>query len=72
MLDLDRNPVRLILRRGRVDCRMNPDVEEKLLEDHPEQKELCGEVAYWNRLPPGELDGLLRLYSRFSIGTLDL
>ncbi len=66
MLDLHWNPVRLIQRMGRVDCQMNPDVEEKLLEDHPEHKKLRGEVAYWNRLPPGELDGLLRLYSRVS------
>lgn len=64
--DLHWNPVRLMQRIGRVDRRMNPDVETKLLEDHPEQKTLRGEIAYWNFLPPGELEGLLKLYSRVS------
>ncbi len=64
--DLHWNPVRLMQRIGRVDRRMNPDTEHKLLEDHPEQKKLRGEVAYWNFLPPGELDGLLKLYSKVS------
>lgn len=64
--DLHWNPVRLMQRIGRIDRRMNPDVEEKLIEDHPERKKLRGEVAYWNFLPPGELDSLLKLYSTVS------
>src|SRR5215203_1495099 len=51
--DLHWNPVRLMQRIGRVDRRMNPHIEEKLLADHPEQKKLRGNVAYWNFLPPG-------------------
>ncbi len=68
--DLHWNPVRLMQRIGRVDRRMNPHVEERLLADHPDQKKLRGEVAYWNFLPPKELDSLLRLYSKVAHKTL--
>ncbi len=68
--DLHWNPVRLMQRIGRVDRRMNPDVEEQLLKDHPEQRSLRGKVAYWNFLPPDEIDDLLRLYSKVSHKTL--
>jgi len=68
--DLHWNPVRLMQRIGRVDRRMNPEVEELLLADHPDQKSLRGTVAYWNFLPPDELDVLLRLYSKVSHKTL--
>lgn len=68
--DLHWNPVRLMQRIGRVDRRMNPEVEERILADHPGQKEIRGTVAYWNFLPPDELDDLLRLYRRVSHKTL--
>lgn len=68
--DLHWNPVRLMQRIGRVDRRMNPEIEARILKDHPDQKELRGTVAYWNFLPPGELDDLLRLYNRVSHKTL--
>lgn len=68
--DLHWNPVRLMQRIGRVDRRMNPEIEAKILKDHPDQKELRGTVGYWNFLPPGELDDLLRLYNRVSHKTL--
>jgi superfamily II DNA/RNA helicase len=68
--DLHWNPVRLMQRIGRVDRRMNPEVEQRILADHPEQKEIRGTVAYWNFLPPDELDDLLRLYKRLSHKTL--
>ena len=70
--DLHWNPVRLMQRIGRVDRRMNPDAEEQLLADHPDQKELRGKVAYWNFLPPDELEVLLRLYARVSHKTLQI
>ena len=57
-------------RIGRVDRRMNPETEERLLKDYPEQKNLRGRIVYWNFLPPEELDDLLRLYSRVSHKTL--
>ncbi len=38
--------------------------------DHPEQKPLRGKVAYWNFLPPEELNELLHLYSLVSHKTL--
>ncbi len=68
--DLHWNPVRLMQRIGRVDRRMNPEVEEKLLKDHHDQEPLRGKIIYWNFLPPDELDDLLRLYSRVAHKTL--
>lgn len=68
--DLHWNPVRLMQRIGRVDRRMDPAVETRLIADHPDQRVLRGEVAYWNFLPPDELDVLLKLYQKVSKKTL--
>lgn len=68
--DLHWNPVRLMQRIGRVDRRMNSDIETAIVKDHPDQKNLRGNVAYWNFLPPNELDQLLKLYTRVSHKTL--
>lgn len=68
--DLHWNPVRLMQRIGRVDRRMNPAVEKRILADHPEQKKFRGKVAFWNFLPPEELDELLRLFQRVTSKTL--
>lgn len=68
--DLHWNPVRLMQRIGRVDRRMDPEIEKRLVKDHPDQAKLRGTIGYWNFLPPGELDDLLRLYNRVSHKTL--
>lgn len=68
--DLHWNPVRLMQRIGRVDRRMNAEIEKQIIRDHPDQKKLRGTVAYWNFLPPQDLDNLLRLYSRVAHKTL--
>jgi hypothetical protein len=68
--DLHWNPVRLMQRIGRVDRRMNPEVEQSLVADHPDQEEIRGTVAYWNFLPPDELETLLSLYGKVSHKTL--
>lgn len=68
--DLHWNPVRLMQRIGRVDRRMNPDIEKMLVKDHPEVKAIRGTVEYWNFLPPGELDELLNLFKKVSSKTL--
>lgn len=68
--DIHWNPVRLMQRIGRVDRRMNPAVEKHLLSAHPEQENLRGEVAYWNFLPPDELNHLLTLYKTVTNKTL--
>ena len=68
--DIHWNPVRLMQRIGRVDRRMNQDLEEKIITDHPSTKELRGTAAYWNFLPPGELDRLLALHKRVAGKTL--
>ena len=68
--DLHWNPVRLMQRIGRVDRRLNADTEKRIVADHPATAKLRGQVAYWNFLPPDELDGLLKLYKRVSEKTL--
>jgi hypothetical protein len=68
--DLHWNPVRLMQRIGRVDRRLNPEIEAQMVADHPELKETRGTVIYWNFLPPDELDNLLRLYAKVSKKTL--
>ncbi len=68
--DLHWNPVRLMQRIGRVDRRLNPEIEAKLVADHPDYAPLRGKVLYWNFLPPDDLDDLLRLYFRVSNKTL--
>ncbi|MFC1765589.1 SNF2-related protein [Planctomycetota bacterium] len=55
--DLHWNPVRLMQRIGRVDRRLNPEIEELL--DRPPH--LKGKVYFWNFLPPKELEDLLHL-----------
>jgi len=68
--DLHWNPVRLMQRIGRVDRRLNPEIEARIVADHPDHAPLRGKVVYWNFLPPDELDDLLRLYHRVSNKTL--
>ena len=50
--DIHWNPVRLMQRIGRVDRRMNPEVEERLVRDHPEVKASRGKVSFWNFFHP--------------------
>ena len=68
--DIHWNPVRLMQRIGRVDRRMNPEVERRLIADHPEIKSSRGKVKYWNFLPPGELNAILTLYTKVTQKTL--
>ncbi|MCC6963513.1 MAG: helicase [candidate division Zixibacteria bacterium] len=68
--DLHWNPVRLMQRIGRVDRRMDPAVEKRIIADHPERAASRGKIHYWNFLPPDELDDLLKLYSKVSHKTL--
>ena len=50
--DLHWNPVRLMQRIGRVDRRLDKQIEDKILADHPELKDIRGTVHRWNFLPP--------------------
>jgi superfamily II DNA or RNA helicase len=68
--DIHWNPVRLMQRIGRVDRRMNPKVEEQLAKDHPEAASIRGTAAYWNFLPPDELNTILSLYTTVTHKTL--
>lgn len=68
--DIHWNPVRLMQRVGRVDRRLNPAIENKLLTDHPEMRISRGKVAFWNFLPPDELNEILSLYARVTQKTL--
>jgi superfamily II DNA/RNA helicase len=64
--DLHWNPVRLMQRIGRVDRRLNPEIEAQIIADHPEQKDIRRKVMYWNFLPPDDLEQLIHLYSKVS------
>jgi hypothetical protein len=68
--DIHWNPVRLMQRIGRVDRRMNPAVEEQLVADHPELAAGRGKIAFWNFLPPDELNAILTLYTKVTQKTL--
>jgi hypothetical protein len=57
-------------RIGRVDRRMNPDVEKRLVADHPEVAASRGKVSFWNFLPPAELNAILTLYTKVTQKTL--
>ena len=67
--DIHWNPVRLMQRIGRVDRRLNPEVEKRLAADHP-QAAARGKVSFWNFLPPEELNTILTLYRRVTQKTL--
>ncbi len=68
--DIHWNPVRLMQRIGRVDRRINLDVEKQLVRDHPEAAASRDSVTFWNFLPPEELNSILTLYSKVTQKTL--
>lgn len=68
--DIHWNPVRLMQRIGRVDRRMNPEVETRLVADHQEIASSRGKVSFWNFLPPEELNAILTLYTKVTQKTL--
>ena len=68
--DIHWNPVRLMQRIGRVDRRMDPKIEVRLIDDHPDVQSDRGKVTFWNFLPPGELNRLLSLYNTVTRKTL--
>ena len=68
--DIHWNPVRLMQRIGRVDRRLDPEIEVAIKTDHPELAKDRGKVAYWNFLPPRELETLLHLYQKVTHKTL--
>ncbi len=68
--DLHWNPVRLMQRIGRVDRRLDPAVEARMIAEHPEIAGVRGTVSLWNFLPPDELNRILSLYERVTNKTL--
>ncbi len=68
--DIHWNPVRLMQRIGRVDRRLNPEVEAAIVADHPHLAGDRGRIRFWNFLPPDELNDLLRLYNNVTRKTL--
>ena len=68
--DLHWNPVRLMQRIGRIDRRLDPEIEARIIADHPDQQKLRGTVQYYNFLPPDELNDLLTLYKTVANKTL--
>jgi hypothetical protein len=57
-------------RIGRVDRRMNPEIEKRLIADQPEVASSRGKVSFWNFLPPDELNSILTLYTKVTQKTL--
>ena len=55
--DLHWNPVRLMQRIGRLDRRLDPEIEKQLNRTDPT-------VHVWNFLPPAELEDILKLRKR--------
>ena len=68
--DIHWNPVRLMQRIGRVDRRMSPEIEKRLVAEHPKVAASRGKVSFWNFLPPDELNAILTLYTRVTQKTL--
>lgn len=68
--DLHWNPVRLMQRIGRVDRRMDLDLEAQIIRDNPSLKDKRGKARFWNFLPPNELNEILSLYNRVTHKTL--
>lgn len=64
--DIHWNPVRLMQRIGRIDRRMNKKIENQIIIDKPRDIDDRGNIAYWNFLPPEQLDELLGLFERVS------
>lgn len=62
--DLHWNPVRLMQRIGRVDRRLDPEIEAQMIADRPELADVRRTVCLWNFLPPRELNRILSLYER--------
>ena len=62
--DIHWNPVRLMQRIGRIDRRMNNDIEKELVAADPSTASLRGQIQIRNFLAPRELDVLLRLARR--------
>jgi superfamily II DNA/RNA helicase len=70
--DIHWNPVRLMQRIGRVDRRLDPEIEDRIKVEYPDRAVIRKTVNFWNFLPPQELDKLLRLYSLVSRKTLKI
>ncbi len=68
--DIHWNPVKLMQRIGRVDRRLNPAVETRIVSDFPGLAKDRGQVVVHNFLPPDELELLLKLYERVSYKSL--
>jgi len=64
--DIHWNPVRIMQRIGRIDRRMNKEIEDKIIADNPKFVDDRGNIAYWNFLPPDQLEDLLGLFERVS------
>ena len=68
--DIHWNPVRLMQRIGRVDRRLDPEIERRIAAAHPLSGAERGTVRFWNFLPPDELNAILTLYTRVTQKTL--
>ncbi|MBH0081959.1 helicase-related protein [Salinibacterium sp. SWN167] len=68
--DIHWNPVRLMQRIGRVDRRMNPEIEAAIIKDRPKLAKSRGHIQIRNFLPPDEIETLIKLHNRVHGKTL--
>lgn len=68
--DLHWNPVRLMQRIGRVDRRMNPEIESALIKAKPTAKASRGRIQIRNFLAPDDIETLIRLHQKVTGKTL--
>jgi len=62
--DIHWNPVRLMQRIGRVDRRLDMEIEQAIVKENPKTKNSRGTIMVRNFLPPDALNNILSLYSR--------
>jgi superfamily II DNA or RNA helicase len=62
--DIHWNPVRLMQRIGRVDRRLNAEIEIELKRAYPARAAGRGHIVFWNFLPPQELKTLISLWHK--------
>jgi superfamily II DNA or RNA helicase len=68
--DIHWNPVRLMQRIGRVDRRMNAEIEAAIVKERPTMRASRGHIQIRNFLPPDEIEELITLYGRVQNKTL--
>lgn len=70
--DIHWNPVRLMQRIGRVDRRMNPQIELELVRERKSAAATRGKIQIRNFFPPDEINDIIQLVGRVQGKTLKI